>query len=136
MSAAGIPSFSSPTKAGGVRFGRLLSGGTIATALLLLLLLLLLACGGGDASGTILPQDSGATTGQVEGLVVEVVGRNIVELETLRIRTSDKQVWTFTSEGPLAFSPSHLREHQLFGQRVAVSYIRRDESLVAVEITD
>ena len=134
MSAVGIPSFSSPTKVGGVRFGRLLSGGTIATGLLLLLLLL--ACGGGDASGTTLPQDSGATTGQVEGLVVEVVGRNIVELETLRIRTSDKQVWTFTSEGPLAFSPSHLREHQLFGLRVVVSYARRGKSLVAVEISD
>jgi len=132
LSAAGIPSFSSPTKVGGVRFGRLLSGGTIATGLLLLLL----ACGGGDASGTTLPQDSGATTGQVEGLVVEVVGRNIVEFETLRIRTSDEQVWTFTSEGPLAVSPSHLREHQLFGQRVVVSYVRRGKSLVAVEISD
>jgi hypothetical protein len=110
----------------------LLSGGTIAATLLLLLL----ACGGGDASGTTSPPDSGATTGQVEGLVVEVVGRNIVELEMLRIRTSDEQVWTFTSEGPLALSPSHLREHQLFGQRVVVSYVRRGELLVAVEITD
>jgi hypothetical protein len=69
-------------------------------------------------------------------LVVEVVGRNIAELETLRIRTSDEQVWTFTSEGPLRFSPSHLREHQLFGQKVAVTYVRRGESLVALEIID
>ncbi|MBQ11075.1 MAG: hypothetical protein CMJ45_05950 [Planctomyces sp.] len=120
------------TKGGGVRLGRVFSVGIVATALLLLLL----ACGGGDAIVTTAPPDSGATTEQVEGLVVEVVGRNIVELETLRIRTSDEQVLTFTADGPLAFSPSHLREHQLFGQMVVVSYVRRGQSLVAVEITD
>ena len=129
MPASGIPSL---TKGGGVRFGLSLSVGTIAASLLLLLL----ACGGVDAIAPTASPDSGATTGQVEGLVVEVVGRNIAELETLRIRTSDEQVWTFTSEGPLRVSPSHLREHQLFGQKVAVTYVRRGESLVAVEIID
>ena len=129
MPAGGIPSL---TKGGGVRFGLSLSVGTIAASLLLLLL----ACGGVDAIAPTASNDSGATTGQVEGLVVEVVGRNIAELETLRIRTSDEQVWTFTSEGPLGVSPSHLREHQLFGQKVAVTYVRRGESLVAVEIID
>ena len=118
------------TKGGGVRFGRALSVGILAVVLLML------ACGGEGVIVTTGPPASGATTGQVEGLAVEVVGRNIAEIERLRIRTSDGQVWTFTSEGPLAFSPSHLREHQLFGQRVAVSYVRRGESLVAVEITD
>ena len=120
------------TTGGRVRFGRSPSFGTITSALLLLLL----SCGGGDAIVATRPPDSGAISGQVEGLVVEVIGRNIVELETLRIRTSDEQVWSFTSEGPLAFSPSHLREHLLFGQKVVVSYVSRGESLVAVEITD
>ncbi len=120
------------TKGVRVRFGRSLSFGRITSALLLLLL----SCGGGDAIVATGPPDSGPITGQVEGLVVEVVGRNIVELETLRIRTSDEQVWSFTSEGPLAFSPSHLREHQLFGQKVVVSYVSHGKSLVVVEITD
>ena len=98
--------------------------------------LMLLACGAGDDTGAAAASNPGEASGKVEGIVVEVVGRNIVELETLRIRTSDEQVWTFTSEGPLRFSPSHLREHQLFGQKVAVTYVRRGESLVAVEIID
>ena len=67
------------------------------------------------------------TIRQVEGLVVEVGGRNIVELESLRLRTPDGKVWTFTPDGPLAFSSSHLREHQLLGQSIVVSYIRRGE---------
>ena len=107
------------TRGDGVILKRALGGASAVT------LLILLACGGGDE-----------TTGQVKGLVVEVVGRDIVEFETLRIRTRDEKVWTFTSEGPLAFSPSHLREHQLFGEIVTVSYVRRGQLLVAVEITD
>mgnify|MGYP006982481800 FL=1 len=68
--------------------------------------------------------------------MVEVTGRNIVELETLGIRAEDGTVWTFTADGPLEFSPSHLREHQLFGETVTVSYVRRGDVLVAVEIGD
>ena len=117
------------TKGGGVWLGRVLwNVGFAAT------LLILSACGDG---GSAPPASSpGETTGQVEGMVVEVVGRDIVEIETLRIRTPDEKIWTFTSEGPLAFSPSHLREHQLFGQSVTVAYTRRGDVLVAVEIGD
>ncbi len=97
--------------------------------------LMLLACGAGDDTGAATSRP-GEASGKVEGLVVEVVGRNIVELETLRIRAEDGKVWTFTAEGPLEFSPSHLREHQLFGETVTVSYVRRGELLVVVEIGD
>ena len=107
---------------------RLLGGGALAA-----ILLMLVACGGTGATQTPSPVES---TGEVKGLVVEVVGRNIAEIETLRIRTPDEQVWTFTSEGPLGFSPSHLREHQLFGQVIIVSYKTRGDVLVAVEIGD
>ena len=69
-------------------------------------------------------------------MVVEIVGRDLVELETLRIRAEDGKVWTFTAEAPLEFSPSHLREHQLFGETVTVSYTRRGGVLVAFEIGD
>ncbi len=112
-----------------VPFRRLLNSWTICATLIVLL-----ACGIGSGSGA--SSDQGQVTEQVKGLVVEVVGRNIVEIEFLRIRTEDDQVWTFTAEGPLAFSPSHLREHQLFGQAVVVSYVRRGDVLVAVEVGD
>jgi hypothetical protein len=96
---------------------------------------MLLACGAGIIPGAATSRP-GEASGKVAGLVVEVTGRNIVELETLGIRDEDGTVWTFTAEGPLEFSPSHLREHQLFGETVTVSYVRRKDVLVAVEISD
>ena len=97
--------------------------------------LMLLACGAGNDTGAA-TSGPGEASGEVEGLVVEVTGRNIVELETLGIRAEDGTVWTFTADGPLEFLPSHLREHQLFGETVTVSYVRRGDVLVAVEIGD
>ena len=108
----------------------------LAPAALAATFLMLLACGAGDDTGAAAASNPGEASGKVEGIVVEVVGRNIVELETLRIRTPDEKVWTFTAEGPLGVSPSHLREHQLFGETVTVSYVRRGELLVAVTIID
>jgi hypothetical protein len=81
-----------------------------------LALVLVLACGGNGAAAN--PD----ATEQVHGHVVEVVARNITEVETLRIRDESGQVWVFTTEGFAGFTPSHLREHQLFGQAVVVSY--------------
>ena len=118
-------------KAGRVWLKQALVLGALAATVLILL-----ACGGGEATTTTGPLNSTETNGTVEGLVVEVVGRNIVELESLGIRVEDGTVWTFTAEGPLEFSPSHLREHQLFGETVTVSYVRRGDVLVAVEIGD
>ena len=97
--------------------------------------LMLLACGAGIIPGAA-TSGPGEASGEVEGLVVEVTGRNIVELETLGIRAEDGTVWTFTADGPLEFSPSHLREDQLFGKTVTVSYVRRGDVLVAVEVDD
>ena len=107
----------------------------LARAALAATFLMLIACGSGDDTGAE-TSGPGEASGEVEGLVVEVVGRDIVELETLGIRDKDGTVWTFTAEGPLEFSPSHLREHQLFGETLTVSYVRRGELLVVVEIGD
>ena len=98
--------------------------------------LMLLACASGDDTRATATSSPDEASGRVKGLIVEVAGRNIVELETLRIRAEDGKVWTFTAEGPLEFSPSHLREHQLFGETATVSYVRRGDVLVAVEISD
>lgn len=72
----------------------------------------------------------------VRGLVVDVVGRNLLEVETLTVRTQDGKTWTFTTDGPLPFTASHLREHQLFGQTVLVFFTKRDGRLVAVDLAD
>jgi hypothetical protein len=84
------------------------------------------------------PASSASETGemQIRGMVLEVVARNITEVETLRLLGEDDREYRFTSEGFVGFSPSHLREHQLFGQPVIVSYVQKGEQLVAVAITD
>ena len=96
-----------------------------------LILALIIACGGNSP-------DTGEQDGaQVRGMVLEVVGRNIVELETLRIRDETGKEWTFgADQGFIGFSPSHLREHQLAGGSVLVTYVTRDGGLIAVEISD
>ncbi|PKB78306.1 MAG: hypothetical protein BZY88_19245 [SAR202 cluster bacterium Io17-Chloro-G9] len=92
------------------------------------------ACGSG--SGVADTEDRR----QVEGLVVEVVDRNIDQVETLRVKDGEGRVWTFTTEDYLGITPSHLREHQLFGERVVVVYRaekgRYGDRLVALEIND
>ena len=102
---------------------------------LALFLALIIACGGNSPDSNGLdasPQDS-----QVRGRVLEVIGRNIVELETLRIRDESGKVWVFgAGEGFIGLSPSHLREHQLIGDSVLVTYVNQDSELIAVDITD
>ena len=101
-----------------------------------LILALIIACGGNSPDlGS--PDMDNPKGGQVRGMVLEVVGRNIVELETLRIRDETGKEWTFgAAQGFVGFSPSHLREHQLAGESVVVTYVTRGGELVAVDITD
>ena len=94
--------------------------------LLLLLaaaLLSLAACGDGE-------------TRQVRGQVIEVSARDFAELETLRIRDAAGREYRFTTEGFVGFTPSHVREHQLLGQSLLVTYEKRGEELVAVALAD
>ena len=73
---------------------------------------------------------------QVRGHVIEVVGRNITDVETVRILDSDGKTWTFTTRGFVGFSPSHLVQHQLFGDTIEVRYTMENEVLIALEIVD
>ena len=92
---------------------------------------LALACGGSSAAGQAGPER------QVRGLVVEVVNRSIVEVETLRIRDDAGTIWSFTgAEGFIGVTPSHLREHQLMGWSVLVTYVQEGGALVALDIVD
>jgi len=96
---------------------------------LCLALTLALGCGGNSPTGQ--------PGGQVRGFVLEVVGSSITDLDTLRVRDQAGDVWTFTGEDSIVgLSPSHLREHQLLGDTVLVTYINRGDTLVAVDIAD
>jgi hypothetical protein len=70
------------------------------------------------------------------GKVVEVVERNVEEVEWLRIRTTQGDVWSFTSEGPLPFLPAHFRQHQILGQTVTIFYLTKGDLLVAIHAVD
>ena len=83
-------------------------------------------------TGCFADGDSGA----VRGMVIEVVDRDIIEIETLRIRDDDGELWTFTTEGNLGKNGSHLRLHQLQGESVLVAWERRGSRLVAVQLRD
>ena len=99
---------------------------TVAAALALALA----GCGGGgDAAG-----HEGQR--QLRGQVVDVISRDISEVETLLVRDDQGEIFAFTTRGYVGFSPSHLREHQLFGHPVVVTYIQEGERLIALQITD
>ena len=72
----------------------------------------------------------------VSGIVVEAVDRDLAEIETLRIRDGDGQLWTFTTNGPLEKNGAHLRLHQVLGQTIEVQYVERTGRLVAVALRD
>ena len=73
---------------------------------------------------------------QVRGQVIEVVPRNFSELENFRIRDQSGKEYVFESEGFIGFTPSHVREHQLLGQTILVTYEKRGDRLVAVFLED
>lgn len=95
----------------------------LAVLLLLAALLALAACGDGE-------------TRQVRGQVIGVSARNFAELETLRIRDAAGREYRFATDGFIGFTPSHVREHQLLGQSLLVTYEKRGDELVAVALDD
>ena len=97
----------------------------------MLVALFLAAAGCGDSS-----EESDSGLRQVRGQVVEVVPRSITEVETLRVRDEEGREYFFVTEGFVGFTPSHLREHSLFGQTVLVTYREEDGRLVAVRTED
>ncbi len=85
-------------------------------------LLLSVSCGGGEKT--------------VTGFVLEVVERNLVEIELLRVRDRSGRIWEFTTEGNIGMSAAHLKQHQVLGQGVVVLYDEVGGQAVAVEVLD
>ena len=105
---------------------------------LLLALLMEASCGGNSRDGleeTQTPsQESG--TKEIRGLVVEVKAASLIELESLTVRDEQGRLWSFTTEGPIDNTPSHVREHQVRALPVTVYYRETPKGLVAVSVTD
>ncbi|MBM3943725.1 MAG: hypothetical protein FJ316_12615 [SAR202 cluster bacterium] len=107
-------------------------------SILALLMSLLVSCGGRAATPVPVPDTptSQPATLQVRGMVLEVQERSLTEVELLRLRDSQGREWTFTTAGFAGFTPSHLRQHQAFGEPVLVTYRQEQGRLVAENIAD
>ncbi len=95
---------------------------TLAAMLGAALLVIAAGCGGGEK--------------QVTGLVLEALERNFSEIESLRVRDDDGRVWEFSTEGAVGASAAHLRQHQLAGERVVVTYREDGGRLIAIDVKD
>jgi len=78
----------------------------------------------------------GADSGMVRGLVIEVVDRDITQIETLRIRDDSGRLWTFTTVADIGMSGSHVRLHGVLGESVLVTWTEKDGRLIATQIGD
>ena len=87
-------------------------------------LLIVVACGGSGGERS------------VTGLVLEAVARDLVEIELLRVRDADGRVWEFTTEGNVGISAAHLKQHQVLGEMVLVTYMEEGGSLIATDVSD
>ena len=86
---------------------------------------LLAACGGGEDS----PE-------AVHGKLTDVQTKSFTEIESFSLLDETGETWLFATEGPLEFTPSHLRKHMLIGEKVNVQYKRRAGIFVALSISD
>ena len=75
---------------------------------LALLLAVLMACSGPGSKA-----DNPGDQLQVRGRIIEVVERNVTELELLRIADAEGKEYSFVTDGFIGFTPAHLKLHQL-----------------------
>ncbi len=97
-------------------------------ALFVVSLATMLACGGSSTTTE--------ETYTVRGLIVEVQGGSITDLAFLAIRDEAGDLWEFSAGGFVGLTPSHLREHQAFGQGVTVTYRETSDGLAVVGLSD
>ena len=87
------------------------------------------ACGSDEA-----PSPNATET--VRGVVVEVEAASLLELESLIVLDDAGKEWTFVARGYRGFTPSHLNEHRVLGDSIAVNFHRENATLVIDDITD
>ena len=62
--------------------------------------------------------------------------KSLTTLDTFTMRDDSGELWTFSAQGPLEFTPSHLLEHQAFQFYLTVRYKQTGNELVAISIRD
>jgi hypothetical protein len=104
-------------------------------AIALLLALGVTACSGAASNSNPTPEMAGD---MVRGLIQNVDGKSLLELESLTIEDDSGKLWTFEARGKIIpnFTPSHLNEHKVLGMPVTVEYHREGDALVIDDITD
>jgi hypothetical protein len=75
--------------------------------------------------------------GEVTGVIVEVQGEGLGQVETFTVR-SEGETFEFVIDeaADYGFPLDHLNEHRVTGEPVVVVYEEREGSLVALEIED
>jgi hypothetical protein len=82
----------------------------------------------------------GGTLQSVIGVVLQVNGTSLTQIDSFVLRTAEGQIITFTV-GPIAFDqtsfpPQHLREHQQLATPVKVTYRLDGDTRVATKLED
>jgi hypothetical protein len=72
----------------------------------------------------------------VTGLVTAVTSSGIDSFSSLEITDDAGRKWQFGSGRFPAFTPSHLREHQISREKVKVKFRTEGEVLVVIDIVD
>ena len=73
----------------------------------------------------------------VRGVVVDLQTSSIDQVSIFMIREDDTaKIWTFRVDGHIGFRPSHIRQHMLLGESLAVHYETVDGEIFAVMLTD
>ena len=76
-------------------------------------------------------------TERVNGLIVDVQSEGVLELRSMELIDDDGTRWEFEGSGTFGhFSPSHLRQHMLAGERVEVAFRREAGRLIIVGLED
>lgn len=86
----------------------------------------------------VLPVVAGCDrTETVHGLIVDVQSDGVLELRSMELIDDGGARWKFEGSGTFGhFTPSHLRQHMLSGERVEVAFRREAESLIIVGLYD
>ena len=89
-------------------------------------------------AATVLLAGAGcARTETVHGLIVDVQSDGVLELRSMDLIDDGGARWKFEGSGTFGhFSPSHLRQHMLAGERVQVAFRREAGRLVIVGLDD
>ena len=74
----------------------------------------------------------------IVGLVNEGMSKSIAELDHFKVVDAKGEVWVFGSFGEFdgKLTPSHLRDHMIFAERVKVFYEVLNGNLVALKVED